>query len=154
MALYFGAKTRRRAVFGSTMKMVPFESAMALRAPSGMRLVSATEGTSAALTSTVGSSPVDPRYDTFILMANAAKIACSIDADLLARIESVRARTGESRSALISRALIALTSESARTRAVSRYIEAYREHPETVQEVRSARRSAHRALSRVDWDDE
>ncbi len=86
-------------------------------------------------------------------MANAAKIACSIDANLLARIESVRARTGESRSALISRALIALTSESARARAVRRYVEAYREHPEPVGDVRAARRSARRALSRVDWDD-
>jgi hypothetical protein len=86
-------------------------------------------------------------------MANAAKIACSIDADLLARIESVRARTGESRSALTSRALIALTSESDRARAVRRYVEAYREHPERAEDVRAARSTARRALSRVAWED-
>ncbi len=86
-------------------------------------------------------------------MANAAKIACSIDANLLKRIESVRARTGESRSAFISRALIALTSESARASAVRRYVAAYRETPETTDDVRAARSSARRALTRVAWED-
>jgi hypothetical protein len=86
-------------------------------------------------------------------MAHAAKIACSIDADLLKRIESVRARTGESRSALISRALVALTAESARSRAVRRYVEAYRELPETAEDVRAARSSSRRALARLAWDD-
>lgn len=85
-------------------------------------------------------------------MSRAAKIACSIDAALLERVESIRARTGESRSALISRALLALTSESARARAVVRYVQAYREHPETLEEVRAARASARRALSRLDWE--
>ena len=84
-------------------------------------------------------------------MAHAAKIAYSIDSELLERIESMRARTGESRSAFISRAVIALTSESARARAVSRYVEAYREHPETAEDVRAAHRSARRTLSRVAW---
>jgi metal-responsive CopG/Arc/MetJ family transcriptional regulator len=86
-------------------------------------------------------------------MANAAKIACSIDAELLERVESVRARTGESRSAFISRALLALTAESARARAVKRYVEAYREYPDGALEVRAARKSARAALSRVPWED-
>jgi hypothetical protein len=94
------------------------------------------------------------RYDNFILMGHAAKIACSIDAELLARVELVRARTRESRSAFISRALLALMDESARVRAVSRYIEAYREHPERADDTRAARSSARRALSRVAWKHE
>ncbi len=86
-------------------------------------------------------------------MANAAKIACSIDAGLLLRVETVRARTGESRSAFISRALLALTAESARAHAVKRYVEAYRDRPEGEADVLGARKSAARALSRVDWED-
>jgi hypothetical protein len=94
------------------------------------------------------------RYDRFIPMPNVAKVACSIDADLLARVESVRKRTGESRSAFISRALRMLTAESARAIAVARYVEAYRECPESSADVRTARRSARRALSRIAWADE
>jgi hypothetical protein len=82
-------------------------------------------------------------------MANAAKIACSIDADLLHRVESVRARTGETRSAFISRTLIALTAESARASSVKRYVEAYKDHPEGPADLAAARKSARRALSRV-----
>ncbi len=86
-------------------------------------------------------------------MSNVAKVACSIDAELLARVESIRKRTGESRSAFISRALRVLTAESARSLAVARYAEAYREHPESSDDVSAARRSARRALSRVPWED-
>ena len=86
-------------------------------------------------------------------MANAAKIACSIDAALLARVESVRARTGESRSAFISRALDRLTAETTRARAVRRYVAAYTEHPEVAEDLRAARRSARRALSAVAWEE-
>jgi metal-responsive CopG/Arc/MetJ family transcriptional regulator len=93
------------------------------------------------------------RYDIFIPMTNVAKVACSIDAHLLARVESVRKRTGESRSAFISRALRMLTEESARASAVARYVEAYREYPESSDEVQAARRSARRALSQIAWED-
>jgi hypothetical protein len=111
-----------------------------VRAPSGARRMWARLATRA-------------RYDNFILMANAAKIACSIDAGLLKRVETVRARTGESRSAFISRALLALTAESARAGAAKRYVEAYKAHPEGQADVVAARRTAARALSGVDWDD-
>jgi hypothetical protein len=93
------------------------------------------------------------RYDRFIPMSKVAKVACSIDAALLARVESVRKKTGESRSAFISRALRVLTAESTRAMAVARYVEAYRERPESSADVRAARRSARRALSHVAWED-
>jgi metal-responsive CopG/Arc/MetJ family transcriptional regulator len=86
-------------------------------------------------------------------MANAAKIACSIDAELLQRVEAIRARTGESRSAFISRALLALTAEAARARALKRYVEAYQDHPEMTADLVAARKSARRALSSVAWED-
>ncbi len=83
----------------------------------------------------------------------ATKIACRIDADLLRRVEAVRATTGESRSALISRALLALTAKSGRARSVKRYVAAYRECPERPGDVATARRSARRGLAHVAWED-
>ncbi len=83
--------------------------------------------------------------------SRATKIACSIDADLLRRVEAVRATTGESRSALISRALLALTAKSVRAQSVKRYVAAYKERPETPADVAAARRTARRALARVAW---
>jgi hypothetical protein len=93
-------------------------------------------------------------YDRFIPMPKVAKFACSIDADLLARVESARRRTGESRSAFISRALRLLTAETARAMAVARYVEAYRERPESAADVGAARQSALRALSQLPWEEE
>jgi metal-responsive CopG/Arc/MetJ family transcriptional regulator len=84
---------------------------------------------------------------------NVAKIACSVDASLLERVERIRKRTGESRSAFISRALRALTSESAHAMAVTRYVDAYREVPESPKDMRAARQSARRALSSIAWED-
>jgi hypothetical protein len=87
-------------------------------------------------------------------MSKVAKIACSIDEDLLARVESVRKKTRESRSAFISRALRVLTAEEARGLAAARYVEAYRKHPERSEDIRAARQTARRALARVAWEDE
>jgi metal-responsive CopG/Arc/MetJ family transcriptional regulator len=86
-------------------------------------------------------------------MSNVAKVACSIDARLLARVESVREKTGESRSAFISRAIRALMAESARAQALARYVQAYAQHPESSKDVQAARRSARRALSRLAWEE-
>jgi metal-responsive CopG/Arc/MetJ family transcriptional regulator len=85
-------------------------------------------------------------------MSKSAKIAFSLDPRLLDRVERVRARTGESRSALIARALLALTEEEARGADVQRYLEAYRQHPETPGDVAAAHASARRTLRRLPWD--
>jgi metal-responsive CopG/Arc/MetJ family transcriptional regulator len=84
-------------------------------------------------------------------MARKAKIACSIDAQLLAKVERIRLHSGESRSAVIGRALQKLTSESAHEEEVARYIVAYREQPERPSEIRAARRQMRRTLSRLPW---
>lgn len=83
-----------------------------------------------------------------------AKFACSVDARLFARVERMRASTGESRSAVVSRALVALTSEDLFEAKVRRYVEAYREVPETPAAVARARRLAERALKALPWDDD
>lgn len=95
------------------------------------------------------------RYDIVIPVPKTrAKIACSIDPDLLARVERLRALTGESRSSVIGRALAMLTDEQARTAEVDRYKEAYREVPESTADERAARRQARQVLSQLAWDDE
>jgi len=78
-----------------------------------------------------------------------SKIACSIDTRLLARVERIRLLTGETRSALIGRALAQLTSEEAHTERVRRYRNAYLEQPETAGELDAARRYARRTLARL-----
>ena len=88
------------------------------------------------------------------MTARTSKIACSIDSRLLASAEKLRGRTGESRSALISRALESLLAERAHHARVQAYAEGYRDKPETAVEVGRARRQARTALSRVAWDDE
>ena len=87
-------------------------------------------------------------------MARTAKIAVSLDAPLLASVERLREQTGETRSAVVSRALRALTREVERARLVDEYLEAYRSHPESDAEVTAARAAAKRALAQLPWDEE
>jgi metal-responsive CopG/Arc/MetJ family transcriptional regulator len=81
-----------------------------------------------------------------------AKFACSVDAAILARIERIRARTGESRSALVSRALLKLAQAEADEERVRRYVEAYKEKPESKAEVSAASRIARRVLRAMAWE--
>jgi hypothetical protein len=85
-------------------------------------------------------------------MSKSAKVAFSLDERLLDRVERIRARTGESRSALIARALAAVTEQDARAVEVRRYVEAYREQPETEDDEARARESARRTLKRLPWE--
>jgi RNase adaptor protein for sRNA GlmZ degradation len=87
-------------------------------------------------------------------MARTAKIAVSVDAALLRKVEQIREQTGESRSAAVSRALRLLTREDEHARLVREYVRAYRDHPETTDEIAAARVSAKRALASVAWDEE
>ena len=84
-------------------------------------------------------------------MSKAAKIAIRLDPRLLARIEHTRARTGESRSALVSRALALLSQEEERQAKTARYVLAYRDYPETTTEVDAARAAARRTLALLPW---
>jgi hypothetical protein len=84
----------------------------------------------------------------------AAKIAVSIDRQLLRRTERLRKRTGESRSAVVSRALRRLFSLEERHRRVLEYLEAYRRQPEHPADVERARVVARKSLSSLPWEDE
>ncbi len=82
-----------------------------------------------------------------------SKVAFSIAPDLLERVERVRSVTGESRSALIGRALAKLTDAELTLAKVRRYVEAYGEFPETSAEVQEARARAKKSLAALPWDD-
>jgi hypothetical protein len=84
-------------------------------------------------------------------MTRKAKIAITIDRHLLAQVERVRAGTGESRSAVVGRAVARLTSEDMYEARVRRYVAAYRAQPETQSDVETARRIARRTLKRLPW---
>lgn len=82
-----------------------------------------------------------------------AKIAISMDAELLVAVERLRLVTGESRSAVMARALSMLTQAEAHRAKVARYIAAYREQPETPAAVAAARAEARVRLAELPWDD-
>lgn len=86
-------------------------------------------------------------------MVTRAKIAISLDAAVLARAEKLRRATGESRSALINRALRALVDQEARDVRVANYVDAYRQKPETKAEIAVAEMLASGSLAGVAWDD-
>jgi metal-responsive CopG/Arc/MetJ family transcriptional regulator len=87
-------------------------------------------------------------------MAGVAKIAISLDAELLRRVEKVRSRTGESRSAVVGRALRLLTEEGRRAELIEQYRRCYRDFPESADEISSARRLAKRSVASLPWSEE
>ena len=88
------------------------------------------------------------------MAGTSAKVAVSIDRRLLARAERLRSATGESRSALVSRAVRQLLRDETRARDVERYVDAYRRVPESPAERRAAGELARRSLASLPWDDE
>lgn len=87
-------------------------------------------------------------------MARTAKIAVSVDRSLLDELESLRARTGETRSAAVARAIRLLTEAAEHERRVDEYRSVYTAHPESANEVTLARSTSRRALAALPWDDE
>ena len=83
----------------------------------------------------------------------AEKVAISVDGELLARAEQRRKVTGESRSALVARALRQLLCVEEHAQQVKQYVEAYRRFPESEIEVREARSLARRSLRGLPWDE-
>jgi metal-responsive CopG/Arc/MetJ family transcriptional regulator len=82
------------------------------------------------------------------------KITISVDHVLLARAERLSNSTGESRSALLARALRLLLRTEAHARQVEEYVDAYTRIPESASDERRARAEALRSLASLSWDDE
>jgi len=85
-------------------------------------------------------------------MRNREKVAVTVDPALLERIERMRKRTGESRSAVFERALEAYVATSARTETARRYADGYRRRPETDADVRASLATALDALASEPYD--
>lgn len=84
-----------------------------------------------------------------------AKIAVSVDAKVLRSAERIRKKTGETRSALVNRALLELTRHNDETQKIAEYVEAYRRFPESSEDIEGARSVARRAWAELPpWDDE
>jgi metal-responsive CopG/Arc/MetJ family transcriptional regulator len=83
----------------------------------------------------------------------ADKIAISIDHELLEQLETLRRKTKESRSAVLARAARMLLRTEERRLEVDQYLEAYRAHPETNEELAWAAALAATSLSSVEWDE-
>jgi metal-responsive CopG/Arc/MetJ family transcriptional regulator len=82
-----------------------------------------------------------------------AKIVVSISAKLLDEVERVRRTTGETRSAVVARALGLLVGAEKTRMQIADYVEAYRRRPETAAEVRAAHTVARRTLKDLPWDE-
>lgn len=85
-------------------------------------------------------------------MRHRDKVAVSISRDLLAEVERMRKESGDSRSAVFERALIAYLATADQSAKAQRYMAAYRRLPERVGEQRAALATALTALSAEPWD--
>ena len=81
-----------------------------------------------------------------------SKVAISLEDALFHEAEQLRARTGESRSALIARALKVLLKTEQREAEIAQYVAAYKAFPESDDEIDAAREFSRRALAFVEWE--
>jgi hypothetical protein len=82
------------------------------------------------------------------------KVAVSLERELFLRAERLRRASGESRSALVGRALRQLLRDEGVASDVKQYVEAYRRVPETNADEKRARVLARRSLAALAWDEE
>jgi len=80
----------------------------------------------------------------------ASKIAVSLPSDLLEEVERARAELGESRSQFVRGALVGRLRDRRRREDIERYLDAYREEPESEVDAWSAAASA-AALAGDPW---
>jgi metal-responsive CopG/Arc/MetJ family transcriptional regulator len=80
------------------------------------------------------------------------RVAISLPAALLRRVEQQRRETAESRSGFVKRALEDLLRRVEHERRVREYVEGYRRSPETAEEVSAADAAAVDALADEPWE--
>jgi len=84
-------------------------------------------------------------------VGNSLKIAISLPRETLGELERLRRATGESRSAILRRAIENLGRERDREAKCKRYVEGYARQPEGAAEVAAAEAAAARLLSQEPW---
>jgi len=85
-------------------------------------------------------------------MRRRGKVAVTLSNELLAQVERIRKRSGESRSAVFERALTAYVAAGAGAARAGRYVAGYRRRPERAREVREGLVTALGALASEEWD--
>jgi metal-responsive CopG/Arc/MetJ family transcriptional regulator len=80
------------------------------------------------------------------------KIAISLPEELLAAAERERLARGESRSQFFRLAMEAYLREAQRRAAVAEYVESYRQHPETAEEIAAVSVLSELGFSQEPWD--
>ena len=84
----------------------------------------------------------------------AEKVAITLEGTLLEGVEALRRKTGESRSAVIARAVRRLLDDERKRAQVQEYVAAYERVPERSDEVLAVAEASARSLAQLPWDDE
>ncbi len=85
-------------------------------------------------------------------MPNSAKVSVSLPVRVYEAAERERRATGESRSELFRRALVALLRQAREKEAVEKYVAGYVAEPETPYETEAADQSSQSSLAGDPWD--
>ncbi len=83
-----------------------------------------------------------------------AKIAISLPDDVFQDVEKERQASGETRSQFFRRAVTALLKQRRDREANEQYVRAYREMPETEEELGWVETASQAVLKEYPWDDE
>jgi Arc/MetJ-type ribon-helix-helix transcriptional regulator len=78
-------------------------------------------------------------------------VTISLPVELLERIDRARRETGSNRSEYLRRAVAGMLNSTVESD-VARYVRAYRDRPETSEEVETARRGASTMLAVEPWE--
>jgi metal-responsive CopG/Arc/MetJ family transcriptional regulator len=82
----------------------------------------------------------------------AVKIAISLPAELLEAAEQARKARGESRSQFFQQAVETFLRRTREQEAIERYVQGYREIPETEEEVAAIHQASSAILSQESWE--
>ena len=85
-------------------------------------------------------------------MADSKKVAISLPAKLLRKVESKRHQTGETRSAFIKRTIESLFKEEEKKKLIAQYIEGYQKYPESRDEADALTDLADEVLAEEPWE--
>ena len=85
-------------------------------------------------------------------MGRSVKIAISLPEDVLAAAESERQARGETRSELFCEAVQLLLRQSRERADIERYVQGYRDAPETAEEIAAAEQAAAILFAQVPWE--
>ena len=85
-------------------------------------------------------------------MGKAVKIAISLPSELLEAADQARHMRGETRSEFFRYAVSCLLRHEQERDAIERYLQGYREHPETEDEITEIHRISDMVLGREPWE--